>query len=189
MLLAIKNEPFVEVGGAPKICETHVNIIPKYHFFFWGGESPKDRFHLAIEDHDFSYPCDSLGRKNILIHDIKPLDWSDIPEIAACLVKPGLSNAAELNTFSLAVRPHECTDESIIIRCQHQQYPLFRLVTQSVPRQVNPLLAQGFCLGPSSSHTLWARFSGSFHPLIWLKESMSKSSRPICRRTWSPPKG
>ena len=94
--------------------------------------SPKDRFHLAIEDHDFSYPCDSLGRKNILIHDIKPLDWSDIPEIAACLVKPGLSNAAELNTFSLAVRPHERTDESIIIRCQHQQYPLFRLVSDIV---------------------------------------------------------
>ena len=36
MLLAIKNEPFVEVGGAPKICETHVNIIPKYPFFGGG---------------------------------------------------------------------------------------------------------------------------------------------------------
>ena len=94
----------------------------------WVMITPKERFFLAIEEHDFSFPCDTPGRKNVLIHDVKPLDWSDIPQIAACLVKPGLSNASDLCTFNLAVRPHECTDHPALIRCQPQQYQLFNKV-------------------------------------------------------------
>lgn len=90
---------------------------------------PRDQFQLAIEEHDFSFPCDSIGRKNVLVHGVKPLDWSDIPEVAASLVKPGLSNASDLRSFGLMVRPHECTEDPVIIRCLHQQYPLFNMVS------------------------------------------------------------
>ena len=86
---------------------------------------PRDQFQLAIEEHDFMYPCDSVGRRNILIHDIKPLNWSEIPEVSASLVKPGLSNASELRSFGLMVRPHELREDPVIIRCLHQQFPLF----------------------------------------------------------------
>ena len=84
---------------------------------------------MAIEEHDFTFPCDTIGRKNLLIHDIKPLDWSDLPEIAACLVKPGLPNASELKSSGLTVRPHVCTDEPALLRCLHHQYPLFKMVS------------------------------------------------------------
>ena len=86
---------------------------------------PRDQFQLAIEEHDFMHPCDSVGRRNILMHDIEPLDWSEIPEVSASLVKPGLSNASELRSFGLMVRPHELREDPVIIRCLHQQYPLF----------------------------------------------------------------
>ena len=89
----------------------------------------KEQFLMAIEEHDFAFPCDNIGRKNLLIHDIKPLDWSDVPEIAVCLVKPGLANASDLQSSGLKVRPHECTSEPAILRCMHHQYPLFKMVS------------------------------------------------------------
>ncbi len=87
--------------------------------------SSQDKFHCAIEDFDLVYPCDKIGHRNLLIHKPHPIEWADLPEVSAFLVKPGLPNASALFSFDLKHEKHQKTSEPVLIRCLANQLPLF----------------------------------------------------------------